>query len=90
MRQGTAACSSEAVGEATTEAGSAMVATTGTVGTVMAVVTVAVVTVAAVDGRPAAVVMEAVDTVELHASFVRMASRSFLCAARIFNVNVFR
>jgi hypothetical protein len=56
----------------------------------MAVVTVAVVTVAAVDGRPAAVVMEAVDTVELHASFVRMASRSFLCAARIFNVNVFR
>jgi hypothetical protein len=29
----------------------------------------AVVTVAAVDGRPAAVVMEAVDTVELHAPF---------------------
>ncbi len=85
MRQGTAACSSEAVGEATTEAGSTMVATTGTVGTVMAVVTVA-----AADGRPAAVVMEAVDTVELDASFVRMASRSFLCAAGIFIVNVFR
>ena len=64
MRQGTAACSSEAVGEATTEAGSTMVATTGTVGTVMAVVTVA-----AVEGRPAAVVMEAVDTAELHAPF---------------------
>jgi hypothetical protein len=69
MGQDTVGCSSEAVREATTAAGSIMVVTAGTVDTAMAAVMAPVGGGPVAEASMAAVGMEAADTVELRAPF---------------------